>query len=218
MWNTDDFSCRLQTLSSVSSEDSKQVLVRIMWDNLKLHQDKVHPCYVLWNTHCKLWGPFIFIYCISEDSISPWDSVSDTYKSMTSCTKVMAQLRIIEFWSARPYQCFTLSRRFAVMETNEPLIKRNLISIWLQAPTLWFAQASARKASSSQWSSFRVWWGASRKVISINPWAKSSSCWGPSWVSKDRGEEVQIDFAIGHLCETNSRSEVLCVCACVCPT
>ncbi|XP_019731468.1 C-myc promoter-binding protein isoform X3 [Hippocampus comes] len=41
-----------RTLSSVSSEDSKQVLVRLMWDNLKLHQDKVHPCYVLWNTHC----------------------------------------------------------------------------------------------------------------------------------------------------------------------
>ncbi|XP_054631181.1 C-myc promoter-binding protein isoform X2 [Dunckerocampus dactyliophorus] len=41
-----------QTLSSVSSEDSKQVFVRIMWDNLKLHRDKVHPCYVLWNTHC----------------------------------------------------------------------------------------------------------------------------------------------------------------------
>uniref|UniRef100_A0A669C6U7 DENN/MADD domain containing 4A n=1 Tax=Oreochromis niloticus TaxID=8128 RepID=A0A669C6U7_ORENI len=38
----------------LSSEDSKQVLVRIMWDNLKLHQDKVQPCYVLWNTHCKL--------------------------------------------------------------------------------------------------------------------------------------------------------------------
>uniref|UniRef100_A0A8D3C904 DENN/MADD domain containing 4A n=1 Tax=Scophthalmus maximus TaxID=52904 RepID=A0A8D3C904_SCOMX len=42
----------LQTPQSVSSEDSKQVLVRIMWDNLKLHQDKVQPCYVLWNTHC----------------------------------------------------------------------------------------------------------------------------------------------------------------------
>ncbi|TKS73503.1 DENN domain-containing protein 4C [Collichthys lucidus] len=41
-----------QTPHSVSSEDSKQVLVRIMWDNLKLHQDKVQPCYVLWNTHC----------------------------------------------------------------------------------------------------------------------------------------------------------------------
>uniref|UniRef100_A0A665WCH1 DENN/MADD domain containing 4A n=1 Tax=Echeneis naucrates TaxID=173247 RepID=A0A665WCH1_ECHNA len=41
-----------ETQQSVSSEDSKQVLVRIMWDNLKLHQDKVQPCYVLWNTHC----------------------------------------------------------------------------------------------------------------------------------------------------------------------
>ncbi|XP_039988337.1 C-myc promoter-binding protein isoform X2 [Xiphias gladius] len=41
-----------QTPQSVSSEESKQVLVRIMWDNLKLHQDKVQPCYVLWNTHC----------------------------------------------------------------------------------------------------------------------------------------------------------------------
>uniref|UniRef100_A0A8C5EPX1 DENN/MADD domain containing 4A n=1 Tax=Gouania willdenowi TaxID=441366 RepID=A0A8C5EPX1_GOUWI len=35
-----------------SHSDSKQVLVRTMWDNLKLHQDKVQPCYVLWNTHC----------------------------------------------------------------------------------------------------------------------------------------------------------------------
>lgn len=41
-----------QTPHMLSSEDSKQVLVRIMWDNLKLHQDKVQPCYVLWNTHC----------------------------------------------------------------------------------------------------------------------------------------------------------------------
>ncbi|XP_075996896.1 C-myc promoter-binding protein [Genypterus blacodes] len=41
-----------QTPQSVSSEDSKNVLVRIMWDNLKLHQDNVQPCYVLWNTHC----------------------------------------------------------------------------------------------------------------------------------------------------------------------
>uniref|UniRef100_A0A8C9ZQC1 DENN/MADD domain containing 4A n=1 Tax=Sander lucioperca TaxID=283035 RepID=A0A8C9ZQC1_SANLU len=40
-----------QTPQSVSSDDSKQVLVRIMWDNLKLHKDKVQPCYVLWNTH-----------------------------------------------------------------------------------------------------------------------------------------------------------------------
>uniref|UniRef100_A0A8C2WF18 DENN/MADD domain containing 4A n=1 Tax=Cyclopterus lumpus TaxID=8103 RepID=A0A8C2WF18_CYCLU len=44
--------CPLQTPQSVSSEDNKQVLVRIMWDNLKLHKEKVQPCYVLWNTHC----------------------------------------------------------------------------------------------------------------------------------------------------------------------
>lgn len=44
----------VQTPQSISSEDSKQVLVRIMWDNLKLHQDRVQPCYVLWNAHCKL--------------------------------------------------------------------------------------------------------------------------------------------------------------------
>uniref|UniRef100_A0AAX7SJE0 DENN/MADD domain containing 4A n=1 Tax=Astatotilapia calliptera TaxID=8154 RepID=A0AAX7SJE0_ASTCA len=47
----------------LSSEDSKQVLVRIMWDNLKLHQDKVQPCYVLWNTHCKL------IQCLLSQTI-----------------------------------------------------------------------------------------------------------------------------------------------------
>uniref|UniRef100_A0AAQ4PCL1 DENN/MADD domain containing 4A n=1 Tax=Gasterosteus aculeatus aculeatus TaxID=481459 RepID=A0AAQ4PCL1_GASAC len=46
--------CPSQTPQSVSSEDSKQVLVRIMWDNLKLHKDKDQPCYVLWNTHCKI--------------------------------------------------------------------------------------------------------------------------------------------------------------------
>uniref|UniRef100_A0AAR2JZF7 UDENN domain-containing protein n=1 Tax=Pygocentrus nattereri TaxID=42514 RepID=A0AAR2JZF7_PYGNA len=33
--------------------DSKNVLVQILWDNPKLHQDPVTPCYTLWNTHCK---------------------------------------------------------------------------------------------------------------------------------------------------------------------
>uniref|UniRef100_A0A6Q2XYF2 DENN/MADD domain containing 4A n=1 Tax=Esox lucius TaxID=8010 RepID=A0A6Q2XYF2_ESOLU len=39
---------------SVSSEDSKHVLVRILWDNLQLQHDPVRPLYTLWNTHCKL--------------------------------------------------------------------------------------------------------------------------------------------------------------------
>ncbi|XP_075934693.1 C-myc promoter-binding protein-like isoform X4 [Anarhichas minor] len=32
------------------SEDSKHVLIQILWDNLKLHQDSVQPLYILWNT------------------------------------------------------------------------------------------------------------------------------------------------------------------------
>uniref|UniRef100_A0A665WXA6 DENN domain containing 4A n=1 Tax=Echeneis naucrates TaxID=173247 RepID=A0A665WXA6_ECHNA len=33
------------------SEDSKHVLIQILWDNLKLHQDPIHPLYILWNTY-----------------------------------------------------------------------------------------------------------------------------------------------------------------------
>ncbi|XP_045075912.1 LOW QUALITY PROTEIN: C-myc promoter-binding protein [Coregonus clupeaformis] len=32
------------------SEDSKHVLIQILWDNLKLHQDPIQPFYILWNT------------------------------------------------------------------------------------------------------------------------------------------------------------------------
>uniref|UniRef100_A0A8B9RAB5 DENN/MADD domain containing 4A n=1 Tax=Astyanax mexicanus TaxID=7994 RepID=A0A8B9RAB5_ASTMX len=31
--------------------DSKNVLVQILWDNPKLHQDPISPCYTLWNTY-----------------------------------------------------------------------------------------------------------------------------------------------------------------------
>ncbi|XP_075714417.1 C-myc promoter-binding protein isoform X3 [Rhinoderma darwinii] len=37
------------------SEDSKHVLIQVLWDNLKLHQDPRPPLYILWNTlsqHC----------------------------------------------------------------------------------------------------------------------------------------------------------------------
>ncbi|XP_069382569.1 C-myc promoter-binding protein-like isoform X4 [Paralichthys olivaceus] len=32
------------------SEDSKHVLIQILWDNLKLHQDPIQPLYIVWNT------------------------------------------------------------------------------------------------------------------------------------------------------------------------
>uniref|UniRef100_A0A672GYE3 DENN domain containing 4A n=1 Tax=Salarias fasciatus TaxID=181472 RepID=A0A672GYE3_SALFA len=33
------------------SEDSKHVLIQILWDNLKLHQESIQPLYILWNTY-----------------------------------------------------------------------------------------------------------------------------------------------------------------------
>ncbi|KAM4675193.1 C-myc promoter-binding protein [Discoglossus pictus] len=35
---------------SCMSEDSKHVLIQVLWDNLKLHQDPRQPLYILWNT------------------------------------------------------------------------------------------------------------------------------------------------------------------------
>ncbi|XP_062402696.1 C-myc promoter-binding protein [Sardina pilchardus] len=41
-----------QGSQSGSSEESKNVLVQILWDNPRLHQDPIQPCYKLWNKHC----------------------------------------------------------------------------------------------------------------------------------------------------------------------
>uniref|UniRef100_A0A673WHR4 DENN domain containing 4A n=1 Tax=Salmo trutta TaxID=8032 RepID=A0A673WHR4_SALTR len=35
------------------SEDSKHVLIQILWDNLKLHRDLIQPFYILWNTQSR---------------------------------------------------------------------------------------------------------------------------------------------------------------------
>jgi len=43
----------LQPLQSFASEDSKNVLVQILWDNPRLHQDPIQPCYLLWKSYCK---------------------------------------------------------------------------------------------------------------------------------------------------------------------
>uniref|UniRef100_A0A9J8CPP5 DENN/MADD domain containing 4A n=1 Tax=Cyprinus carpio carpio TaxID=630221 RepID=A0A9J8CPP5_CYPCA len=40
-----------QPLQSCASEDSKNVLVQILWDNPRLHQDPIKPCYLLWNSY-----------------------------------------------------------------------------------------------------------------------------------------------------------------------
>uniref|UniRef100_A0A673N990 C-myc promoter-binding protein-like n=1 Tax=Sinocyclocheilus rhinocerous TaxID=307959 RepID=A0A673N990_9TELE len=40
-----------QPLQSCASEDSKNVLVQIVWDNPRLHQDHIKPCYLLWKSY-----------------------------------------------------------------------------------------------------------------------------------------------------------------------
>ncbi|XP_076847133.1 C-myc promoter-binding protein isoform X2 [Brachyhypopomus gauderio] len=41
-----------QAPQCTASEDSKNVLVQILWDNPKLHQDPILPSYMLWKAHC----------------------------------------------------------------------------------------------------------------------------------------------------------------------
>lgn len=53
----------LQPLQSCASEDSKNVLVQILWDNPRLHQDPIQPCYLLWKSYCKnIIHIYIYIY------------------------------------------------------------------------------------------------------------------------------------------------------------
>lgn len=45
------------------SEDSKYVLIQMLWDNMKLHQDPRQPLYILWNAQskfCFLWILVVF--------------------------------------------------------------------------------------------------------------------------------------------------------------
>lgn len=34
-------------------QDSKQVYVQLLWDNINLHQEPGEPLYLLWRTFCK---------------------------------------------------------------------------------------------------------------------------------------------------------------------
>lgn len=45
--------CITQIPRHCMSEDSKYVLIQMLWDNMKLHQDPGQPLYILWNAHSK---------------------------------------------------------------------------------------------------------------------------------------------------------------------
>uniref|UniRef100_A0A669PEQ4 DENN domain containing 4A n=1 Tax=Phasianus colchicus TaxID=9054 RepID=A0A669PEQ4_PHACC len=64
------------------SEDSKYVLIQMLWDNMKLHQDPRQPLYILWNAQsklCFLWRPFLFAFLYMVKSIK----MNDVYGPMS---------------------------------------------------------------------------------------------------------------------------------------
>uniref|UniRef100_A0A5F9D4E5 DENN domain containing 4A n=1 Tax=Oryctolagus cuniculus TaxID=9986 RepID=A0A5F9D4E5_RABIT len=51
------------------SEDSKHVLIQMLWDNMKLHQDPGQPLYILWNAHTQKY-PMVHLLQKSDSSFN----------------------------------------------------------------------------------------------------------------------------------------------------
>uniref|UniRef100_G1PRK5 DENN domain containing 4A n=1 Tax=Myotis lucifugus TaxID=59463 RepID=G1PRK5_MYOLU len=51
------------------SEDSKYVLIQMLWDNMKLHQDPGQPLYILWNAHTHKY-PMVHLLQKGDNSFS----------------------------------------------------------------------------------------------------------------------------------------------------
>ncbi|NXT82664.1 MYCPP protein, partial [Zapornia atra] len=51
------------------SEDSKYVLIQMLWDNMKLHQDPRQPLYILWNAQTQKY-PMVHLLQKDDDSFS----------------------------------------------------------------------------------------------------------------------------------------------------
>nr|XP_012614120.1 C-myc promoter-binding protein isoform X6 [Microcebus murinus] len=63
------------------SEDSKYVLIQMLWDNMKLHQDPGQPLYILWNAHTQKY-PMVHLLQKSDNSFS-----QELLKSMVKSIK-----------------------------------------------------------------------------------------------------------------------------------
>ncbi|XP_063053497.1 C-myc promoter-binding protein isoform X2 [Engraulis encrasicolus] len=66
---------------SGSSEDSKSVLVQVqvLWDNPKLHQDPIQPCYRLWSKHCASMGASVSV-CSSSALLEEEDQSPEQHQ------------------------------------------------------------------------------------------------------------------------------------------
>lgn len=139
-----------------------------------------------------LWGPCGTTWGCTRTNFSPATSCgTHTVSCCWVCLPrlcIMHNSALMSCWRCWFYFC--LQSWLWVMETDDPLLTFVLLS--LQVPTPWSALGCVKKANSSPWSCCRASWGASRRVTSISPWARSSSCWGPSWASRDRGERREM--------------------------
>lgn len=64
------------------SEDSKYVLIQMLWDNMKLHQDPGQPLYILWNAHTQKY-PMVHLLQKSDNSFN-----QELLKSMVKSIKM----------------------------------------------------------------------------------------------------------------------------------
>ncbi|XP_023585502.1 C-myc promoter-binding protein isoform X3 [Trichechus manatus latirostris] len=64
------------------SEDSKYVLIQMLWDNMKLHQDPGQPLYILWNAHTQKY-PMVHLLQKGDDSFN-----QELLKSMVKSIKM----------------------------------------------------------------------------------------------------------------------------------
>lgn len=172
-----------------------------MWDNLKLHQDKVQPCYVLWNAHCKsskASGSKDFqTMCFRRWSRFKMSSFKGSYLHV-NCTMHMKRVGIMHNSVGDVLLVMLHQAAGALLSEasltegwrNELLIRGTSLcpAPLSQVQTPSCVRASVKKGSSSPWSCCKVLCGASRKATSTSPWARSSSFWGQSWVLKDKGQ------------------------------
>uniref|UniRef100_H0X9L0 DENN domain containing 4A n=1 Tax=Otolemur garnettii TaxID=30611 RepID=H0X9L0_OTOGA len=64
------------------NQDSKYVLIQMLWDNMKLHQDPGQPLYILWNAHTQKY-PMVHLVQKSDNSFN-----QELLKSMVKSIKM----------------------------------------------------------------------------------------------------------------------------------
>uniref|UniRef100_A0A9L0JDJ3 DENN domain containing 4A n=1 Tax=Equus asinus TaxID=9793 RepID=A0A9L0JDJ3_EQUAS len=84
------------------SEDSKYVLIQMLWDNMKLHQDPGQPLYILWNAHSKCYRRMLtsFIGVIKmNDVYGPMSQILETLNKCPHFKRQRSLYREILFLS-----------------------------------------------------------------------------------------------------------------------